>query len=79
MIWIYDPELNSFKFVPRKLSGPQFSIRKKQLEEEIRLMQKKIGSKLGKNESKEKLEELDDEIFKHMRDALDLMNPYKPK
>lgn len=77
--WIYDPQLNSFNFVPRKLSGPQYSVRKMQLEEEIRLMRKKIGTKIGKKESKEKLEEIGEEIFNHMREALDLMNPYKPK
>jgi len=42
-------------------------------------MQKKIGSKLGKKERQEKLEEMGEEVFKHMRDALDLMNPYKPQ
>ena len=71
--------LKNFKFIPRKLSGPHFSMRKKQLEEEIKLMRKKIGSKLGKKERQEKLEEMGEEVFKHMRDALDLMNPYKPQ
>ena len=47
--------------------------------EKIKLMQKKIGSKLGKKERQEKLEEMGEEVFKHMRDALDLMNPYKPQ
>ena len=79
MIWMYDPDLKNFKFIPRKLSGPHFSMRKKQLEEEIKLMQKKIGSKLGKKDRQEKLEEMGEEVFKHMRDALDLMNPYKPQ
>ena len=77
--WMYDPESKSFNFIPRKLSGPQYSLRKMQLEEEIRLMRKKMGSKLGKKESKEKLEETGEEILNRMREALDLMNPYKPQ
>jgi hypothetical protein len=77
--WMYDPELKSFTFIPRKISGPQYSMRKMQLEEEIRLMRKKIGSKLGKKESKEHLQEMGEEIFNRMREALDLMNPYRPK
>jgi hypothetical protein len=77
MIWMYDPELKSFKYIPRKLPGPQYSMRKMQLEEEIKVMQKRIGSKPGKKENKVKMEEMGEEIFKHMRDALDLMNPYK--
>ena len=77
MIWVWDPELKSFNFIPRKLSRPQYLIRKMQLEEEIMLMRNKIGSKLGKKDSKEKMEEIGEEIFKHMIEALDLMNPYK--
>ena len=31
MIWMYDPDLKNFKYIPRKLSGPHFSMRMKQL------------------------------------------------